>query len=68
MGKEFIHQRICIFLGQEIDPNSDAQVVHILKEKLNIRLPQRRTLDEALASSGSDHDIISLILQYREGS
>lgn len=65
MNKEFILQRICIFSGTEIDPNAEQQVINILKEKFNIQLPQRRTLNESLESSGSSHEIVSLILQYR---
>ena len=65
MNRDFIHQRICIFSGKEIDPNSDEQVINILRDKFNIYLPQRPTLDEALASSGSDHEVIHLIIQYR---
>ena len=65
MSKEFIHQRICNFSGKEIDPFSDEQVLNILRSKFNINLPQRRTLDEALASSCSDHEIISLLIKYR---
>lgn len=65
MSKDFIYQRICIFSGTEIDPNSDEQVTNVLRERFNIHLPQRRTLDESLASSGSEHEIISLIIKYR---
>jgi len=68
MNKDFILQRICIFSGKEVDPNSEEQVINILREKFNIYLPQRRTLDEALTSSGSEHEIIQLILQYRTAS
>jgi len=68
MNKEFILQRICIFSGTEIDPNAEEQVINILKEKFNIQLPQRCTLNESLESSGSSHEIISLILQYRTAS
>ncbi len=68
MNKEFILQRICIFSGTEIDPNAEEQVINILKEKFNIQLPQRRTLNESLESSGSSHEIVSLILQYRTAS
>jgi DNA polymerase I-like protein with 3'-5' exonuclease and polymerase domains len=68
MNKEFILQRICIFSGTEIDPNTEEQVINILKEKFNIQLPQRRTLNESLESSGSSHEIVSLILQYRTAS
>ncbi|WP_421850423.1 hypothetical protein [Marinomonas sp.] len=64
-AKEFVLQRICIFASQTFDPNSDSQVVGLLKSKFNIRLPQRRSINESLSSSVSDHEIISLILKYR---
>lgn len=68
MNKDFILQRICIFSGKEIDPNSEEQVINILREKFNIRLPQSRTLNESLTSSGSEHEIVNLILRYRTES
>ena len=68
MNKDFILQRICIFSGKEIDPNSEEQVINILRDKFNIHLPQRRTLDESLSSSGSVHEIVNLILRYRTES
>jgi DNA polymerase I-like protein with 3'-5' exonuclease and polymerase domains len=68
MNKEFILQRICIFSGKEIDPNDEKQVINILREKFNIQLPQRCTLNESLESSGSAHEIVGLILQYRTAS
>lgn len=68
MNKDFILQRICIFSGKEIDPNSEEQVINILRDKFNIHLPQRRTLNESLTSSCSEHEIINLILQYRTAS
>jgi DNA polymerase I-like protein with 3'-5' exonuclease and polymerase domains len=64
-AKEFVLQRIYTFASQVFDPNSDSQVVGILKSKFNIRLPQRRSINESLSSSVSDHEIISLILKYR---
>ncbi|WP_166267832.1 hypothetical protein [Marinobacter caseinilyticus] len=64
-NKEFIHQRICIYLGQEFDPSVDAQVKAALRNKFNIRLPQRPSLNESLSLATSDHEIIGLILQYR---
>ncbi|MBJ7539318.1 hypothetical protein [Marinomonas transparens] len=63
--KEFILNRICIFVGQDLDPNSDSEVASVLQRRFDIRLPQRRSMDESLASTTSDHEIISLILQYR---
>ncbi|MFT5755422.1 MAG: DNA polymerase I-like protein with 3'-5' exonuclease and polymerase domains [Alteromonadaceae bacterium] len=68
MNKDFILQRICIFSGKDVDPNSDEQIIKLLRDKFNIRLPQRPTLNEALSSSGSEHEIIHLILQYRSES
>lgn len=63
--KRFLHQRICNFLGKVMDLHSDAQVEEALRMQLNIRLPQRPTMDEALSSSNSDHEVIGLLLQYR---
>ena len=63
--KDFIHQRICVFAGKDIDPDSDAQVEEVLRSKFYISLPQRRSLNESLASTASDHEIINLILEYR---
>lgn len=64
-NREFIQQRICIYAGKEIDPAVDDQVEEVLRSKFNILLPQRTSLNESLASTTSDHEIISLILQYR---
>lgn len=64
-SKDFILQRICIYAGSKIDPNTDQEVESLLKTKFNISLPQRRTLDEALDSSSSEHEIIDLIKKYR---
>ena len=63
--KEFILQRIRIFTGSDIDPSDDKQVNEQLRSKLDIHLPQRRTMDESLAAARSEHDIIGLILKYR---
>ena len=63
--KDFVLERIRIFAGKEIDPNEDAQVVSMLREKFNIRLPQRNHLSDSLSSVASDHEIIALLLQYR---
>ncbi len=64
-SKEFIHKRICIYAGRDIDPNSDEQVEDVLRSKFNIYLPQRKSMNESLASAKSDHEIIGLILKYR---
>jgi DNA polymerase I-like protein with 3'-5' exonuclease and polymerase domains len=63
--QEFSLRRICNLAGEDFDPNSDEQVVSILKRKLNISLPQRRNLVESLTQTNSDHEIIELILRYR---
>ncbi|SMF20080.1 hypothetical protein SAMN02745866_01244 [Alteromonadaceae bacterium Bs31] len=63
--KSFIHERICIFAGKTFDPNSDTEVADVLRSKFNIHLPQRRSMDDSLSSTTSDHEIISLILKYR---
>ena len=65
INKEFVLKRICIYAGATIDPNSDQQVVGLLRGKFNIRLPQRQTMNESLSSSISDHEIVELILKYR---
>lgn len=64
-NKSFLLERICIFAGQKFDPDSDSQVQDILRRKLNIHLPQRRSMNESLSTSASDHEIIKLILEYR---
>ncbi len=64
-SKEFVHQRICIYAGKSIDPNSDEEVEDILRYKFNIHLPQRKSMTESLTSATSDHEIIGLILKYR---
>ncbi len=65
LNKEFIYQRISIYAEKEIDPNSDEQVEDLMRSKFNVRLPQRRSMNESLADAISDHEILSLILQYR---
>lgn len=64
-SKDFILQRICIFAGEDINPNDDKQVQQVLRNRFDINLPQRRSLDESLASTASDHEIVDLILKYR---
>ena len=64
-SKEFVHKRICIYAGRDIDPNSDEQVKDVLRSKFNIHLPQRKSLNESLAAAKSDHELIGLILKYR---
>ena len=63
--KEFILQRICIFTDKDFDPSDDNQVKEVLRSQLNIHLPQRTSMNDALTSTTSDHEIIGLILQYR---
>jgi DNA polymerase I-like protein with 3'-5' exonuclease and polymerase domains len=65
VSKEFLCQRICIYAGKEIDPNSDKQVEEMLRNKFNIHLPQRQSMNESLAAAIGDHEILSLIIQYR---
>ena len=65
-NKEFILKRICVYAGKEFDPNSDQQVQQVLRSKFNIQLPQRRSMNESLTASISDHEILALIVQYRE--
>ena len=64
-NKEFIHQRIRIYADKDFDPAVDAHVKAVLSSKFNIHLPQRTSMNESLVSATSDHEIISLILQYR---
>lgn len=64
--KEFNLRRICNLAGEDFDPSSDEQVVDVLKKKFNIFLPQRRSLADSLTQTNSDHEIIELILRYRE--
>lgn len=49
----------------DIDPDIDTQVIDVLRRKFNIYLPQRPTLNESLKAAISDHEIISLITEYR---
>lgn len=63
--KQFNLRRICILAGEDFDPDSDEQVVTVLKRKFNIHLPQRRNLLESLSQTNSDHEIIELLLRYR---
>ena len=63
--KAFILQRICIYAGKQIDPNSDLQVKDVFNNVLGIKLPQRRTLNESLAAANNEHEIIDLIKKYR---
>ncbi len=64
-NKDFILQRICAYAGRDLDPNADKQVSEVLRSKFDIRLPQRASMNESLASTISDHEIVRLILQYR---
>lgn len=63
--KVFILQRICIYAGRQVDPNSDPQVKDVINNVLGIKLPQRRTLNESLAATNDEHEIIGLIKKYR---
>lgn len=64
-NKEFILRRIGIFAGEEIDPTSDDEVRSTLQNKFNVLLPQRRSFDDSLRDTASEHEIIQLILEYR---
>ena len=65
MSKDFIKQRIAIYAGREIDPNSDAEVKEFLQRKFNILLPQRASFNESLRSTVSDHEVLDLLIEYR---
>ena len=62
--KNYIKQRINIFANKPIDPNSDLQVKSALLG-LNIRLPQKNNLNDSLSASNDKHEIVRLIIQYR---
>jgi DNA polymerase I-like protein with 3'-5' exonuclease and polymerase domains len=64
-NKEFIRKRICIYAGRDFDPSIDEHVSEVLRSKFNVLLPQRASMEASLESTISDHEIISLILQYR---
>ena len=64
-NKEFVQQKICIYTDNNFDPDTDESVTNVLRDKFNIRLPQRASLNESLASTASSHEIVELILQYR---
>lgn len=64
-SKEFLLQRICIYAGGEIDPDCDKQVEEMLRRKFNIFLPQRSSMNDSLVAANSDHEILDIILQYR---
>lgn len=64
-SKEFLLQRICIYAGKPVDPNSDIEVSALLRDKFNIRLPQRPSFIESLQSTTSTHEILDLIVKYR---
>jgi hypothetical protein len=63
--RNFIKQRIDIFAGKPVDPNSDIQVKEALYN-LNIKLPQKNLLDDSLNAANDSHEIIRLIIQYRK--
>lgn len=66
-SREFLLKRICIFAGEDFDPKLDEIVIDILARKFDIKLPQRRSLDESLSATICDHEIISLLIKYRNG-
>lgn len=64
-SKQSIYQKICAYTTKEFDPNTDNDVRVLLKNKFNIFLPQRSSLDDSLIATASDHEIIELIIKYR---
>jgi DNA polymerase I-like protein with 3'-5' exonuclease and polymerase domains len=64
-NKEFILQRITIYTDENFDPTVDENVIQVLRDKFNIYLPQRSTLNDSLESTASIHEIVELILKYR---
>ncbi|MFT4907715.1 MAG: DNA polymerase I-like protein with 3'-5' exonuclease and polymerase domains [Oleispira sp.] len=67
-SKKYILERICIFAEKDFNPTIDQDVVQLLRDKFNIYLPQRSALNESLESTASSHEIIELILKYRNFS
>jgi DNA polymerase I-like protein with 3'-5' exonuclease and polymerase domains len=63
--RHFLLQRICIFADCTIDPDVDEEVGEVLRRRFNINLPQRRTMNESLEAVNCNHEILTLILQYR---
>lgn len=64
-SKESIYKGICEYTNKEFDPNTDSDVLALLRNKFNIYLPQRSSLDDSLTATASDHEIIELIIKYR---
>ncbi|WP_444994058.1 hypothetical protein [Aliikangiella sp. IMCC44359] len=64
VDKNFILQRICIYVGKDINPDSDIQVKEALY-RIGIKLPQKRTVNESLEAASSEHEVISLLMKYR---
>lgn len=64
-NKEFISQRINVYAGKNIDPNIDKDVEEMLRNKFNIYLPQRPSMNESLNAVNNDHEILQLLIQYR---
>ena len=64
-NRKYIKHRIDIFAGKPIDPNSDLQVKDALRD-LEIKLPQKNTLDDSLNASNDEHEMVGLIIQYRK--
>jgi hypothetical protein len=64
-SKAFILQRICIYAGTTFDPDIDLRVREILRDKFNISLPQRRSLEESMMALATRPEIIGLIMEYR---
>ena len=66
VNKDYLRQKIAVYAGADIDPSVDAVVLEMLRKKLNIYLPQRASLNAALKAGIRDHEIIQLLLDYRE--
>lgn len=64
-SKEFLLQRIRVYARSEIDPCVDVQVKEMLKNRFNILLPQRPSMNQSLISAKSEHEILAMILEYR---
>lgn len=64
--KNFIRQRINVYAGREVELDSDEDVQSLLRDKFNIHLPQRANFLDSLTSANSQHDILDLLIEYRQ--
>ena len=67
MRQPLVH-KIEAYLGKDLNLDSDEQIKVALREKMSIFLPQRGRLSESIQASNSDHDVLSLLLEYRNSN